>query len=79
MNLNHTILQIFGKTNVSEETMFRSSNIYVYYNEIEYTVMSQIPKTSQADLVANLGGTLGNLFRLNKRNINLSLTILCSL
>ncbi len=33
--------------------------IRLYYNSLEYTEIIQIPKTTTADLVSNIGGTLG--------------------
>jgi hypothetical protein len=33
--------------------------INVYYNDLKYTQISQIPKTNIIDLISNLGGILG--------------------
>ena len=33
--------------------------IYVYYKELEYTLISQVPKTEIFGFISNVGGTLG--------------------
>ena len=33
--------------------------VYIYFGDLRYTLISQQPKTILADLVSNVGGTLG--------------------
>ena len=35
------------------------TDVYIYFGELKYTLISQQPKTILADLVSNVGGTLG--------------------
>ena len=37
----------------------RKPEIYVYYDDLKYTLITQQPKTLLVDLVPNIGGILG--------------------
>ena len=51
--------QFLANYNFSNE--FNKNGVYfsIYYSNLEYTLISQIPKTKTFDLVSNIGGTLG--------------------
>ena len=35
------------------------TSLYIYFDDLEYTLVSQRPKTELIDLIANVGGLLG--------------------
>ncbi len=45
--------------NITANDMDKSVYINVYYSDLKYTIMKQIPKMSLIDLISNLGGLLG--------------------
>ena len=48
--------------NLTNKTVTIQNNyhfVYVYYSNLEYTLISELIKTTASDLVSNLGGTLG--------------------
>jgi len=51
---------ILGLNLTLKEISRRLVGVYIYYDKLSFTQISQIPKTSPWDLVSSLGGSFGN-------------------
>ena len=51
--------QFLEKLNFSKDLNVNGVSFSIYYSSLDYTLISQIPKTKTFDLVSNFGGTLG--------------------
>jgi len=45
--------------NDENDTSYINYNIYVYYQDLKYTLISEQPKVELFGLISNLGGILG--------------------
>jgi hypothetical protein len=45
--------------NDKNDTSYINYNIYVYYQDLKYTLISEQPKVELFGLISNLGGILG--------------------
>jgi hypothetical protein len=60
LNLHPVIKKNYNNKTVSQETLRKSTlKLNIYYEDLSYITITEIPTLNEVSLISNIGGTLG--------------------
>ena len=59
VSYRESLAKKFGRNFTNENVHANLLNIFIFFKDLQYTDISQIPKTTWVDLLSSIGGSLG--------------------